>query len=153
MPIDITNDRAKLEKFITKFTDDIVRSTRSAYFRFNGYIVRVSDHIGTNSSGSFSIIPVGNDNYIIHKHSSGIIKLYNYNGIKEFIKHVAEYSELMVSTPIPTWEVSKNEVIITKQNDANPNYVLGVIKGAFTPGQLKAIEVIVDQVKTKKNIK
>ena len=151
--IDTTNDRNKLEKFILRFTDDVIRSTRSAYFRFKGYIVRVSDHIGTNSSGSFSIIPVGNDNYIIHKHSSGYLKLQRYDEVKEFIKHVAEYSELMTSTPIPTWEIAKNEAIITTENEVNPNFIMGVNKNAFSPGQLKAVEVIVEQVKQKNNIK
>lgn len=150
--VDTTNDRAKLEKFILRFTDDVIRSTRSAYFRFKGYIVRVSDHIGTNSSGSFSIIPVGNDNYIIHKHTTGALKLQKYDEIKEFIKHVAEYSELMASTPIPTWELAKNETIVM-ENGVNPNFIMGIKKGISSPGQLKAVETIVDQVKTKNNIK
>lgn len=153
MIADTTKDRLKLEKFILRFTDDVIQSTRSAYFRFKGYIVRVSDHIGTNSSGSFSIIPVGNDNYIIHKHTTGALKLQKYAEIKEFIKHVAEYSELMASTPIPTWELAKNEAIVTLENEVNPNFIMGINKGAFSPGQLKAVEVIVNQVKTKNNIK
>ena len=151
--IDITADRNKLEKYILRFTNDVIRSTRSAYFRFKGYIVRVSDHIGTNSSGSFSIIPVGNDNYVIHKHTSGYLKLQSYEEVKEFIKHVAEYSELMSSTPIPTWELAKNETIITDENKVNPNFIMGISKTAFTAGQLKSVEVIVEQVKQKNNIK
>ena len=35
----------------------------------------------------------------------------------------------------------------------NPDFIMGINKDVFSPGQLKAVEVIVDQVKTKNNIK
>jgi hypothetical protein len=149
--IDIEEDRTKLEKYILRFTDDVVKSTRSSYYRFPGYIVRVSDHIGTNSSGFFSIIPVGNGNYIIHKHTNGSLKLCSYSEIKDFVKHIGEFSEFMTPQPQPNWELAKNEAIV---QDGNVNFdlVFGINKKYFSPGQINAIEQIVNQIKQKNNL-
>lgn len=149
--VNIDDDRKKLEKYILKFTNDVVTSTKSAYYRFPGYIIRVSDHIGTNSSGTFSIIPVGNNNFIVHKHANGSIRLFKYEQIKDFIRHVYEYSDMMTIQQQSNWELAKNEAVV-QNGEVNSDYVLGVSKKYFSNGQLNAVEQIVSQVKQKNGI-
>lgn len=150
MKVDTQADREKLEKYLLKFTQDMVRSTRSVYFRFDGYIVRVSDHIGTNSSGNFSIIPMGHGSFVIHKHSNGNLKLQNYEQVKEFVRHIAEYSDFVNPVAINQWEIAKGEAVI--KPGADKESVLGVSKKLFSPAQINAIMSLVNQVKVKNKI-
>ena len=50
----------KLERYITKIAEEygatIEKSPRSRYFKFNDRVLRLSNHIGKNSSGAISII-------------------------------------------------------------------------------------------------
>lgn len=151
--IDFTEEITKIEKYILRFTDDVVRSTRSAYFRFSGYIVRVSDHIGTNSSGTFSIIPISKDFYVIHKHSNGCLKMQTYNELKSFIKHVAEYSDMMTAPSIPNWDLAKNESLLTEECEKGKDYIMGINVKEFSEGQLNSVNAILAQVKQKKGMK
>jgi len=53
-------DRDKIEKYIysllDKYNGEVIESYKSRYFKVDDKILRVSDHIGSNSSGCISII-------------------------------------------------------------------------------------------------
>ena len=94
----------KIEKYIDKLIKEykncsVVEGEKSRYYTINGRTLRVSDHIGANSSGNMSIIipnfKVG-DTYIVHAHTSGAISSLDYEKVKEIIRSFFYMSSIML---------------------------------------------------------
>ena len=99
----------KLDKYLKKICPEHVVSPRSRYYRFNNYILRVSDHIGQNASGSYSII-ISNDNYLLHSHGNGSIVVLTYKQILMFVKSIKICSSLATIAPaISEFEIDRND--------------------------------------------
>jgi hypothetical protein len=83
----------KVEKYIhlmcKKFGGEVVEARLSSYYNVNGRILRVSDHIGTNSSGNLSIIipsyRTEKELYMLHAHPTGALSIVNYEELKNII--------------------------------------------------------------------
>ena len=78
--------RHKIHKYIMRFCDSHIVSEKSIYYTFGTQTLRVSDHIGKNSSGDLSIIIDKKNNYVLHSHKNNNIIVINYDDIKTLIK-------------------------------------------------------------------
>ena len=87
----------KFQNYLKKYSDDVTESQRSDYYRFGTHIIRVSDHIGKNSDGHFSIIVDKNNNYMIHDHHTNGIIVADYDKIKALIRTMSIRRDLGVS--------------------------------------------------------
>lgn len=109
----------KVDKYCKRFTKDVIISDRSRYYKFGSQILRISDHIGSNSSGNYSII-ISNNGYILHNHESGLVKIISYNDIKALIKGISLCADLISNKSLQVWELSKNETInVNKETTSN----------------------------------
>lgn len=94
----------KIEKYIDKLIKEykncsVVEGEKSRYYTINGRTLRVSDHIGANSSGNMSIIVPNfkvSDTYIVHAHTSGAISSLDYEKVKEVIRSFFYMSSIML---------------------------------------------------------
>ena len=95
----------KIEKYLKKIVLDangsIIEAKRSSYYNVNGHIIRVSDHIGANSSGNMSIIiPRFNcrkNDYIIRAHNTREISVVDYERLKEICRSFVYMSSIFNS--------------------------------------------------------
>jgi hypothetical protein len=78
----------KLHKYLKSKCEEYIESKRSIYYKFGQHVLRLSDHIGKNSSGSYSIIVDKRGNYLLHTHSSGAVTHITYEEVKTFIKAI-----------------------------------------------------------------
>lgn len=114
----------KVEKYAKKLCEEIggkyIDSNLSTYYNVRGRILRISDHIGSNSSGSMSIIipkfNVIENTYILHVHSSGEISIIDYEKLKMVIKSFFYVSSLFMSINQPNFEMEFQK--IEKFNDS-----------------------------------
>ncbi len=97
-------DRDKIEKYIysllDKYNGEVIESYKSRYFKVDDKILRVSDHIGSNSSGCISIIvprPSQQSQYIIHSHSTGSVAIMDYDDVKEMVRVFFKMSSFLTS--------------------------------------------------------
>ena len=103
-----------LDKLIKKHNGVLVESEKSRYYSVRGRILRVSDHVGINSSGNVSILLDNSDqgHYIIHGHTSGNISVLNYEQTKEFVRSFVQcsfiYADISVAKPMP--EITPNSM-------------------------------------------
>ena len=139
----------KVERFITKVADEygatIEKSNRSRYFKFNGRVLRLSNHVGKNSSGAISIIvPYGtsneNEQFILHVHSTGNIQTVTLQQLKEFVHTFALISDFL--------EPMVNSVTLAhvQVNAPQPsNTILGIPSNQFSEAQLNQIKLFIQQ--------
>ena len=92
-------------KIVKEFGGKVLVEKMSTYYNINGRILRISNHIGQNSSGHLSIIIPSYDsskksecNYIMHAHQTGEISIMNYEDVKEMIRCYGKMSSI-VSNP------------------------------------------------------
>ena len=103
-----------LDKLIKKHNGVLVESEKSRYYSVRGRILRVSDHVGINSSGNVSILIDNSDqgHYIIHGHTSGNISVLNYEQTKEFVRSFVQcsfiYADISIAKPMP--EITPNSM-------------------------------------------
>ena len=84
----------RIDKYLKRFASNIECGTRSRYYTLPTGIVRVSDHVGKNSTAVISIIITNKNDYILHKHSSGELSNISYNDLKKLVKSLGEYGSL-----------------------------------------------------------
>ena len=129
----------KVDKYLQKACDQYVESDRSAYYRFGGKIIRVSDHIGNTSDGTFHII-VKPNGYLIHHPLTGTIHIVDYEQVKEFIRvfRLFPFADLTnqpdALEPSPVKELTERVA-----NSDGADSILGVPAAMFTKGQLNVI--------------
>lgn len=79
----------KLDKYLVslckKHNANYVHTKNSSYYDFNGRVIRVSDHIGKNSSGSIHFI-VTDDNYLLYYNGTQKIRVMDYESVKDFCR-------------------------------------------------------------------
>lgn len=139
----------KIERFITKIAEEygatIEKSNRSRYFKFNGRVLRLSNHIGKNSSGAISIIVpyatnAENEQFILHVHSTGNIQTVTLQQLKEFIRTFALISDFL--------EPMVNSVALAHVQTNAPqssNTILGIPSNQFSEAQLNQIRFFMQQ--------
>ena len=116
-----------IDRIISKYNNcSIIEGEKSRYYTVNGRTLRVSDHIGANSSGNISIIipGFGNENgYIVHAHTSGAISIVDYEKVKEIVRSFFYMSSIMMEL---VQESVKIEV--EKRDRFNQNIEVGNLK-------------------------
>lgn len=79
----------KLDKYLIslckKHNHNYVQTKSSSYYDFNGRVIRVSDHIGKNSSGSIHFI-ITDNTYLLYYNGTQKIRVMNYKEVKEFCR-------------------------------------------------------------------
>ena len=169
-PIDKLEKYAKL--LAKKYNGDFIECEKSRYFSFNGRVVRISDHIGRNSSGNFSfILTTTKDTYILHSHSTGNVSVVNYKQAKNILNsliHLFGLSEVLNNnTFVFEKEKEKENIEMVAQlqslreenkklrtrvkgmtSNSTKDYVLGFHKNLFTDGQQHQIKLMVNKVKS-----
>ena len=140
----------KVERYITKIAEEygatIEKSPRSRYFKFNDRVLRLSNHIGKNSSGAISIIvPYGStqkdDVFILHVHSTGNIQTIDLTQLKEFVRTFALVSDFL--EPL----VNSTTVAYVKDNyqKDKENTILGYPLNSFSEAQINQIRLFIGQ--------
>ena len=96
----------KIETYAAKVVEEhggkVLIEKLSTYYNVNGRILRISNHIGTQSSGNISIIIPNYDsrgktesNYIIHSHQTGEISIMDYEDVKELVRCYGKMSSIV----------------------------------------------------------
>jgi hypothetical protein len=167
-------EKDKIEAYIDRLMKEnpgctIITGTKSRYYKIGDKILRVSDHIGANSSGNVSIIvPQYRENsnqYIIHSHTSGKISVLDYEKVKDIVRSFfymsSIFSDVLASKNADASDEIKEEKgrygSILKKLSQIENYkmqikdksttILGIPASAFTPGQLQPIMGLVEKKK------
>jgi hypothetical protein len=170
-----------LDRLVTIYGGSLIESEKSRYYGFNNHVLRVSDHIGSNSSGCLSIIVSKNghtESYVIHAHTEGGIKVVTYEEAKNFAKNFAMMSSFVPDIMNPSFSfevekrdnISKDQVVTTLRNandalrkennrlkqvkslPAPKDTILGVSKDLLTENQLSSVMSIVNKVKKENDI-
>lgn len=170
----------KIEKYLDRlvaiYGGSLIESEKSRYYGFNNHVLRVSDHIGSNSSGCLSILVSKNGqtvSYVIHAHTEGDIKVVTYDEAKNFAKNFAMMSSFVPDVLNPTFSfevekrdsISKDQVVMAlrnandvlrKENNklkqlktlpaSNKDTILGISKELLTENQLSTVRKIVNKV-------
>lgn len=136
------------KKYGAQVSDGISGST---YVRIGGRVLRISDHIGRNSSGIASIIvPRANTqdgNYILHIHSTGSIRIMTLQQVREFIRTFMLVSDVM--DPI----VNESSIEgVAAGSSSGVDTILGYPKDAFTEGQINHIRLFIKQNKSRNRL-
>lgn len=151
----------KLQNYAaTKVKDsnsDIIasKSTNSAYFHFNGNVLRISDHLPKNaqpSTATMSIIITPNpDAYVLQKSSTGRLSVVNYKQAKEIVRSFDAISDVFSYPEMPFHLENETVKAILKENGIDNKMVLGLPRDSFTPTQIQQIDKIVTEVKNNRN--
>lgn len=135
----------KVIKYIKYLGGELIsENERSHYFLLKKKIIRVSDHIGLNSSGNMNVI-VTPSGYLIWNRSTGDIDIINYEDLKTLIRHI---------NVLPSVNVESEKIDLLLKNISNtPNgdngTILGYKKEQFSEKQIKQIESYITQLKKK----
>ena len=135
----------KVIKYIKRLGGvEINHSERSYYFLLDKKVIRVSDHIGLNSSGNMNII-VTKSGYLIWNRTTGDIDNVKYDDVKVFIKH----ANLLAAVNL---DAEKHEKLLEKHEVTynTGTTILGIEQDKFSTNQLKQIQSYVKQMKNKK---
>lgn len=104
----------------------ISENENSHYYLINNKVIRVSNHIGLNSTGNIQII-CGKHGYFLYNKTTGAIDLISYDDLKCFIRNAHLLSAM--------------DVNCDKSQEFIDNYAGGDFKRSdFTPKQLSQIE-------------
>lgn len=108
----------KLDKYLVslckKHNANYVHTKSSSYYDFNGRVIRVSDHIGKNSSGSIHFI-VTDNNYLLYYNGTQKIRVMDYESVKDFCR-----SFIFLSPMLPDL-CSNNTQFEIEKAKRNPN--------------------------------
>lgn len=117
----------KIDKYLRRFAYKIETSDtkESRYYTIGDLIVRVSNHIGKNSSGNISII-IDRSNYILYVPSTNKVSLISYEECKTLIKGIVLHASLFL-----TGDVSYQRNLI-KENEELKFQIKGLKQGMET---------------------
>ena len=111
----------KLDKYLVslckKHNHNYVHTKSSSYYDFNGRVIRVSDHIGKNSSGSIHFI-ITDNTYLLYYNGTQKIRVMNYEEVKEFCRTFIFLSPMLsdLCNNTTQFEIEKEKA---STNDAN----------------------------------
>lgn len=88
----------------------------SAYYSINGRVIRVSDHIGKNSSGNIHFIITDDGDYLMYYNNTNKVRVVNYSQAKDFCRSFFLLSPMLVELQSNQFKF-EYEAIISK-NDA-----------------------------------
>ena len=149
----------KLQKYAASRVDDKNRdviwsaTTNSAYFHFNGSVLRISDHLPHASKASspgitMSIIITSNpEAYVLQQHSTGRLSVINYKTAKEIIRSFAAISDIF-NYPVTPFQLEKDFINEILGNEKA--LVLGLPIGEFPQNQIKVIKQYVQAAQAKR---
>lgn len=105
----------KLDKYLVslckKHKGNYVHTKSSSYYDFNGRVIRVSDHIGKNSSGSIHFI-VTDNNYLLYYCNTQKIRVMDYKCVKDFCRSFIFISPMLAdltNSDQPKFEIEKEK--------------------------------------------
>ena len=138
-----------LDRLIKKHNGLLVESEHSRYYSIKGRVLRISDHVGKNSTGNLSIIFDSSDqgHYIVHGHASGNISVLNYEQVKEFVRSFIRTSYLFTDISQIT---SANVRTVEPSSDEIKAAAVKLFKAAFTKKQLIQVKSWLTQNRHKK---
>lgn len=90
----------KIEKYLKRFTSNIVESEHSRYFKLNGCTIRVSDHFATTSVCYISIIISINEGYVVTNPKTAKVAIVKYDELKGIIKSLSIIPDVVNNTEI-----------------------------------------------------
>lgn len=113
----------KIEKYLTslvkKHNGNYLETKYSRYFSLNGRVIRVSDHIGKNSSGVISIIITEDNDYLLHIHSTNKIRTISYSDLKKLCKSFDFLSTMWCDLATDNFKfVVDNNALVSRENKA-----------------------------------
>ena len=160
-----------LDKLVKKYGNcKEVFGLRSRYYYVGQKVLRVSDHIGANSSGHVSIIVPsfndGNNMYVLHSHVSGTVSVVPYEKVKEVVRSFFYMSSIFSDVTADGFVIKEdkketNEIKLTYEEvkqlehykslaNGRGNTILGYPLSKFKEGHLRTIENIVNKIKNEK---
>lgn len=137
----------KLDKYCRRFTNDFIESTRSNYYRMNGHILRVSDHISMTTNALFSIV-IRPEGYLIHHPRTGSIEIVSYREALSFVKMFSRFPIYYFDEP-NEWKLAKNELLKLPETNSSENFIITTKSGNeypltfFSDDQRKTIHKII----------
>lgn len=108
----------------------ISENENSKYFLLDNKLIRVSNHIGVNSSGNIQFICTKHD-YLVYNKTTGAIGVLNYESVKCFIRNAHLLSSMDVNC-------DKSQVFVDNCIGE------GFKRQDFTPNQIKQIESFIN---------
>lgn len=150
----------KIEKYCDKLCKEydgtVIKTERSKYYTVNGRVLRLSNHVGRNSSGCCSIIvPKSRDfngAYVIQVHTSGEMTLVNYRTLQEFVRTfftVTGFMEPLLQTNYKFDASKEHDGNVVAPN--NTDTILGVPASMFSEKQIKQLMSWRNQIFGNKN--
>lgn len=113
----------------------VSENENSHYYLLDTKVIRVSNHIGQNSSGNIQII-CSKHGYLLYNKTTGAIDVMSYEDLKCFIRNAHLLSAMDVNC-------DKSQTLVD-------NYTGGDFKRSdFTPAQLSQIESFIKMNKKK----
>lgn len=128
-----------LDRLIKKHDGLLIESERSRYYSVKGRVLRISDHVGKNSTGNLSIIFDSSDqgHYIVHGHASGNISVLNYEQVKEFVRSFVRTSYLFTDIS----QITSANVRTVEPNDGEIKAAaVKLFRATFTKNQLNQVK-------------
>lgn len=87
----------------------------SAYYSINGRVIRVSDHIGKNSSGNIHFIITDDGDYLMYYNNTNKVRVVNYNQAKDFCRSFFLLSPMLTELQTNQFKF-EYDAIINKNN-------------------------------------
>ena len=88
----------------------------SAYYSINGRVIRVSDHIGKNSSGNIHFIITDDGDYLMYYNNTNKVRVVNYEQAKDFCRSFFLLSPMLVELQSNQFKFEYESII--SKNDA-----------------------------------
>lgn len=88
----------------------------SAYYSINGRVIRVSDHIGKNSSGNIHFIITDDGDYLMYYNNTNKVRVVNYKQAKDFCRSFFLLSPMLVELQSNQFKFEYESII--SKNDA-----------------------------------
>lgn len=169
-------EKDKIEKYVEALAKKFSKNcnckpsfgVKSRYYRINGKVLRISDHVGNCSDAHISIILPSfktGDNYLIHSHGSGMVSVISYDIAKELVRSFFYLATFMTDTIAKRDDIKedkeeknnlsnllnelKNLEKYKEEADKKQKTILGLPLIYFSDGQLKEVERIVNNAKKK----
>ena len=116
----------KIYKYAMRYCDSVKIGERSVYFMFGTQILRISDHIGKNSSGDIAILIDKKGNYILHQYKTNGVAVVSYDEIKTIIKGLSINCTLCAAHT--QQEITESQKTIQGQEIARLNKLVHQLK-------------------------
>lgn len=137
----------KIEKYLKRFTSNIVESEHSRYFKLNGCTIRVSNHFATTSVCYISIIISINEGYVITNPKTAKVAIVKYDELKGIIKSLSIIPDVVNNN-----EIEGNQALNSKiknlENQVN-SYKSVVTALKEKVNQFNLLSISYNKLKTK----